>query len=87
MHHSVYHKNKKLSFLLVSFYLLLILGFGIICYDNNLVDTNDSPVIAFQYPVIIYPTHNGITYIQPIDESINLPFIIKNSFLTRAPPA
>lgn len=81
------HKNKKRTFLLSSLCLLTILGFGIICYDDNLLDSNDPPVIALQYPIIIYPTHDGITFIQITSKSINLPLINKNSFLTRAPPA
>lgn len=84
--HRGYYKDRKRVFLLASLSFLLILGFGIICYDNDLLDTNDPPVIAFQYPVIIYLTHDEITYIQPTIESINLPLINKNSFLSRAPP-
>jgi hypothetical protein len=84
--HRVYHRNKKRTFLLSSLCLLTILGFGIICYDDNLLDSNDPPVIALQYPIIIYPTHDGIAFIQLTSKSINLPLIHKNSFLTRAPP-
>lgn len=84
--HRVHHKNKKRTFLLSSLCLLTILGFGIICYDDDLLDSNDPPVIALQYPIIIYPNHDGIAFIQLISESINLPLINKNSFLTRAPP-
>jgi hypothetical protein len=85
--HRGQHKNKKLSLLLASFCLLTILGLGIICYDDDLLDSNDPPVIALQHPIIIYPTHDEIAFIQLSSESINLRLINNNSFLTRAPPA
>jgi hypothetical protein len=84
-YHTGYHKNKRLSFLLSSFCLLLILGFIIICYDGDLSDNNDPPVIALQCP-IIYFANDQITLTKLISESINLPLINKNSFLVRAPP-
>jgi hypothetical protein len=84
-YHTVYHKNKKLSFLLSGFCLLLILGFGIICYDDDLSDTNSPPVIALQCP-IIYFANDQITLTKLISESINLPLVNKNSFLSRSPP-
>jgi len=86
IYHRVHNKDRKRIFLLAGLSFLLILGFGIICYDDDLLDTNDPPVIAFQYPVIIYPPYDEITYIQPNSESINLPLINKISFLSRAPP-
>jgi hypothetical protein len=84
-HDGVYDKDRKRLFLITSLSLLLILGVGIICYDNDLSDNNDPPVIALQCP-IIYPDKNEITLIKLISASINLPLINKTSLLTRAPP-
>jgi hypothetical protein len=81
------HKNRNLSLLFASFCLLTIVGLGIICYDDNLLDTDNLPDIALQYPIIIYPAHDGITLIKLVSESIKLPSKNKISFLTRAPPA
>ncbi len=86
-HYKARHKNRNLSFLFAGFCLLTIVGLGIICYDDDLLDTDNPPDIALQYPIIIYPAHDEITPITLISESINLPLINKNSFLTRAPPA
>lgn len=81
------HKNRNLLFLFAVFCLLTIVGLGIICYDDDLLDPNDPPIIALQHPIIIYPAHDGITLIKLVSESIKLPLINKTSFLTRAPPA
>ena len=85
--HEARHKKKTLSLLFAGFCLFIILGLGFICYDNDLLDTNDPPVIAVQYPIIIYPVNDEIIFIKLTGEPINLPLINKNSFLTRAPPA
>jgi hypothetical protein len=84
-HYRVYDQNRKRLFLIPSLSLLLILGFGIICYDLDDLSDNDPPVIASQCP-INYPDNNEITLIKLISESINLPLINKTSLLTRAPP-
>jgi hypothetical protein len=74
------------SFLLIVFCLLTIAGLGFICYDNDLSDSNDPPVIALRYPVLFYAADDVIALLPLISESIDLPFINKNPFLSRAPP-
>jgi hypothetical protein len=89
-----YWKKKKLSIVLSGFCLLPILGFcllpvlalGVICYDDDLLDINYPPVIAFQSPIVICHASNEAILIRLITESINLPLINKNPFVTRAPP-
>ena len=81
----VHDQDRKRLFLTTSISLLLILGFGIIFYDDDLSGNNDSLVIALQFP-IISPDNNEITLIKLISESIDLPLINKTSQPTRAPP-
>jgi hypothetical protein len=87
INHRVQTKNKNLLLLTVSLYLLTILGLVIICYDGDLTDNYDPPVFALHTSIIIYPTHDEITSLRLISESISFPLINKNLFLTRAPPA
>ena len=84
-HSRVYDQNRKRLFLTTSLSLLLILGFGIIFYDDDLSGNNDSAVIALQCP-IISPDNNEITFIKLVSESIALSLINKTSQPTRAPP-
>jgi hypothetical protein len=86
-HYKARHKNRNLSFLFAGFCLLTIVGLGIICYDDDLLDNNDPPIIALQYPIIINLANDEITFITFISESINLPLINHFCSLTRAPPA
>jgi hypothetical protein len=79
-------KNKTLLFLLGSLCLLTVLGLVIICCDGDLTDDYDPPVFALQSPIVIYPSHDEITALKLISESISLTLINKNPFLTRAPP-
>jgi hypothetical protein len=86
-----YIYNRKFTrrtppFLFISFCLLTIVGTGLICYDNDLSDSNDPPVIALRYPVLFYAADDVIALLPLISESIDLPFINKNPFLSRAPP-
>lgn len=87
MYYKTFHKNKKLSLLLTSFCLIMILGFVIILYDDDLSDTSDSPDIALQFPVIIHHGSDKITFTGLTSESISLPLINKIPFMDRAPPA
>ena len=82
-----YQQNKIQSFLLTSICLITILVLVIICYDDNLLDNNDPPVIAFQSPIFIYHVSDEIALIKIIKESITLFLINTSSFLTRSPPA
>lgn len=82
---SAYYKNKKLSHLIISFYLLMIWGLGIIGYAADFSHTDDTPIIALQSATIIY-NNNEVTFLKLIDESISLPLINKLYLLTRAPP-
>lgn len=78
-------KDSKRVFLVASLSLLLILGFGIICYDDDLSDNNDPPVIALQCPIIL-PANDEISFIELTIESIRLPLINQLSLPVRAPP-
>lgn len=82
-----YQQNKIQSFLLTSICLMTILVLVIICYDDNLLDNNDPPVIAFQSSIFIYHASGEIALIKIIKESITLFLINTSSFLTRSPPA
>jgi len=82
-----YQQNKIQSFLLTSICLITILVLVIICYDDNLLDNNDPPVIAFQSPIFIYHASDEIALLKIIKESITLFLINTSSFLTRSPPA
>jgi hypothetical protein len=84
-YHKICFKNKKLSLLIASFYLLTILGFGIIGYSGDLSDTDNIPVVTLQTPVIIC-NNDKVTFLKLISEAISLPLINKFSLLTRAPP-
>ena len=86
INHRVQAKNKNLLLLPISLCLLTILGLVIICYDGDLTDNYDPPVFALQSPIVIYPSHDEITPLKLISESISLTLINKNPFLTRAPP-
>jgi len=86
-YHKAPSRKRNLSLLFAGFCLFTIFGLEFLCYDNDLLDTNDPPVIAVQYPIIIYPVNDEIIFIKLTGEPINLPLINKNSFLTRAPPA
>jgi hypothetical protein len=85
-YHGFHRKHQKLSFLLSTFCFLTILGFVIICYDDDLLDNYDPPVIALRCPIILYHATDEITLIKLIGESVSLPLINNFSFLTRAPP-
>jgi len=80
-------KNKTTSSFISFLCLLTILGLGIVCYDDDLMDNNNPPVIAFHLYTFIYHNYSKITIADLITESINLPLVNKKSFLTRAPPA
>jgi len=87
---SIYNRKftrRTPSFFFISFCLLTILVSGLICYDNDLSDNNDPPVIALRYPVLFYAANDEITFIPLTNDPINLPFINKNPVLSRAPPA
>jgi len=86
-YHKAPSRKRNLSLLFAGFCLFTIFGLEFLCYDNDLLDSNDPPVLAVQYPVIIYPVSDEIIFIKLLSESINLPLINKTSFLTRAPPA
>lgn len=79
------YKEKRFLISLVIFCLLTILGLVIISYDDDFLDNNDPPVIAFQSENIFYPSDEEVTFIQSNDP-VALPLINKNSFLTRDPP-
>jgi hypothetical protein len=84
--HKIYRQNKIRSFLLVSICLLTILGLVIICYDDNLLDNNYPPVIAFQSTIFIYHSDDEIALMKIIKESITLFLTNISTFLTRSPP-
>jgi len=86
INHRVQTKNKTLLLLSGSLCLLTIIGLVIICYDGDLTDDYDPPFFALQSPIVIYPSHDEITALKLISESISLTLINKNPFLTRAPP-
>lgn len=81
-----YQHKKTRSFLLIGICLLTILGLVIVCYDDNLLDNNDPPVIAFQSPIFIYHASDEIALIKIIKESITLFLINTSPFPTRSPP-
>ena len=87
INHIVQAKNKNLLLLSISLCSLTILGLVIICYDGDLTDNYDPPVFALQSPIVIYPSHDEITPLKLISESISITLINKNPFLTRAPPS
>jgi hypothetical protein len=80
-------KNIKSSLLLTSLCLLLISGFVIICYDDDLCDTNEPPVIALRPAIDFYHTSDKITLLQLFEDSYNPLSANKNISPTRAPPA
>jgi hypothetical protein len=82
-----YIRTSRSFFFLISFCLLTIVISGLICYDNDLSDNNDPPIIALRYPVLVYAANDEVTFIPLINDPISLPFINKNPVLSRAPPA
>jgi hypothetical protein len=83
---SIYHKNRGHPFLLVCVALLSIAGIGIISYDSDFTDNNDPPVVALQYPVIIFNDFQELEHLKISGEPIELPLINIFSLLNRAPP-
>lgn len=80
-------RNKNGWHLLISLYLLTILGLGIIVGAGDSFDTgDDAPVLALQSAAVIYG-NDEVRFIKFIDESISLPSINSLSLPTRAPPA
>lgn len=84
--HKGCQKIKKPSLPVAGFCLLTIIGLLIICYDDNLTDNNDPPVVAFQSSVFIFHSGDAVTLIKVTKEEIILPLLNAFSFLTRAPP-
>ena len=66
--------------------LILLLVAGTIFYDADFSDANDTPVMVFQLPDILYPEANEITPADIIHYTISLPLIYKEFSLNRAPP-
>jgi hypothetical protein len=83
---AIYHKNRGHPFLLICVALLSIAGIGIISYDSDFSDNNDPPVVALQYPVIIYNNFQELEHLKISGEPIELPLINIFSLLNRAPP-
>jgi hypothetical protein len=83
---AICHKNRGRPFLLICVALLSIAGIGIISYDSDLSDNNDPPVVALQYPVIIFNGFQELEHLKISVEPIELPLINIFSLLNRAPP-
>jgi len=83
---AIYHKNRGHPFLLICVALLSIAGIGIISYDSVFSDNNDPPVVALQYPVIVFNGFQELEHLKISVEPIELPLINIFSFLNRAPP-
>ena len=83
---AIYHKNRGRPFLLICVALLSIAGIGIISYDSDFSDNNDPPVVALQYPVIIFNNLQELEHLKISGEPIELPLINIFSLLNRAPP-
>jgi hypothetical protein len=86
-HQRFFCTNKAPSFLsrLCIFFILLLIV-STICYDADLSDTNDPPVMVSQLPDILYPSGDEITLIEIVKYTIGLPIIYKEFSLNRAPP-
>jgi hypothetical protein len=83
---AIYHKNSGHPFLLICVALLSIAGIGIISYDSDFSDNNDPPVVALQYPVIVFNNLQEWEHLKISAESIELPLVNIFSLLSRAPP-
>jgi hypothetical protein len=68
------------------FYVLTILTLILICYDNDISDGNDPPVVALQSPIIIYHAGDEVKLIKSVSDSINLALADKIPPLNKAPP-
>jgi hypothetical protein len=82
----IYHKNLGRHFLVICFSLISIAGIGIISYDSDFSDNNDLPVVALQYPVIIFSDFQELEQLKISGEPIKLPLKNIFSLLNRAPP-
>ncbi len=83
---AIYHKNRGHPFLLICVALLSIAGIGIISYDSDFSDNNGPPVVALQFPVIIFNDLQESEHLKISVEPIELPLINIFSLLNRAPP-
>jgi hypothetical protein len=83
---AICHKNRVRPFLFICVALLSIAGIGIISYDSDFSDNNDPPVVALQYPVIIFNVFQALEHLKISVEPIELPLINIFSLLNRAPP-
>jgi len=83
---AIYHKNRGRPFLLICVALFSIAGIGIISYDSDFSDNNDPPVVALQYPVIIFNNFQELEFLIISGEPIELPLVNIFSLLNRAPP-
>jgi len=79
-------RNKNGWHLLISLYLLTILGLGIIVSVGDSFDTGDAPVLALQSAAVIYG-NDEVRFIKFINQRISLPSINRLYLPTRAPPA
>lgn len=80
------NKKPPVLFSRFCFFFILLLVAGTICYDADLSDANDPPVMVFQLPDILYTTGDEIT-LKEIDQyTIGLPVVYKEFSLNRAPP-
>jgi hypothetical protein len=83
---AIYHKNRGHPLLVLCVALLSIAGLGIISYDSDFSDNNDPPVIALQYPIIIFNNFQKLEHLKISGEPIELPLINIFSLLNKAPP-
>jgi hypothetical protein len=86
-HRFCYNKRSPLFFSRFGIFFILLLVAGTICYDVDLSDANDPPVMVSQLPDILYPEREIITLIKIVEDTIGIPFICTEFSLDRAPPA
>ena len=78
--------NTPLFLSRLCLFFILLFVVGTICYDADLSDANDPPVMVSQLPDILYPAGDEITPLEIVKYTIGLPIIYKEFSLNRAPP-
>jgi|GEM_PF-5157279 len=79
-------QNRRFPFFVSLVGLLTILGLVIICYDDDLTDDINPPVLALRVPFLFDYIDSAIELLSPIYRAINQSIIEKASLPTRSPP-
>jgi len=83
---AIRRKYKSYTFFWVCVSLVALAGFGLISYDDDFSDNNDSPVVVLQYLLIVVNGFLVSELIKISGEAVAIPLITGFSLLNKAPP-